>query len=327
MRPRAQRDRLASYLVIPDSWGAGHTSLTDLAAYLSTLAVAGFDVIVAELPDAFDDHDHVLRWVGHHVRIRPQHRSFSGWIDPLRVAMDVASCHKVIVADDRVRYSVNALREITALLDAHEVVQPQDYLDPLPWWGGIDAGRMLLHRGLDPLPDHGATFGFNRGVLRGLRAIDAGTAVGDPPRRLAAQGAEVFSAVEVFVRRIPPLFGEWIRQRPRHADNDFSLPLKSAFFLSLLPIAALLSMLGGTEIAACYAAVISLASLALAMRGRVGAAQFFPRRACLYAPLWVLERSLSVYWALFRRLPSMAPQPRRLIHVIPSVSEGRALRK
>ena len=326
MRHRAHRDRLASYLVILDR---GTTDVTEFAAYLSTIAAAGFEVILAELPDAFDENDRVLRWVGHHVRIRPQHRSFTGAIDPLRVAMDVATCDKVIVADERVRYSVNALHEINGLLDAHEVVEPQDYFDPLPWWGGIDAGRMLVHRGIEPLPDHGATFGFRRGMLRGLRAIDAGATMGDPPRRLASQGAEVFSALEVFVRRIPPLLGEWIRQRPRHADNDFSLPLKSALFFGILPVALVLSLLGGPRLAVCYAAAISVASLSLAMRGRVGAAQFFPWRACLYAPLWVLERSLSVYWALLRRLPSLAPEPRRIIHVIPSVSEGpgRAVRK
>ena len=96
---RAQRHRLASYIVILDPRG---TSLTEFAAYLSTIAVAGFEVVVAELPDVFDENDRVLRWVGHHVRIRPQHRSFSGAIDPLRVAMDVATCDKVVVADERV---------------------------------------------------------------------------------------------------------------------------------------------------------------------------------------------------------------------------------
>ena len=240
--------------------------------------------------------------------------------------MDVATCDKVIVADERVRYSVDALREISALLDGHEVVEPQDYFDPLPWWGGFDAGRMLMHRGIEPLPDHGATFGFRRAVLRGLRAIDAGASAGDPPRRLASQGAEVFSALEVFVRRIPPLLGEWIRQRPRHADKDFSLPLKSAMFFGVLPVGLILALVGGMRLAACYAATISLASLALAIRGRAGAAQFFPWRACLYAPLSVFERSISVYWALLRRLPSMAPEPRRIIHVIPTVSESRAIK-
>src|SRR4029077_15548124 len=98
MRHRAQRDRLASYIVILDP---GTTDLTEFAAYLTTIAVAGFEVIVAELPAAFEENDRGLRWVGHHVRTRPQHRSFSGAIDPLRVAMDVATCDKVVVADER----------------------------------------------------------------------------------------------------------------------------------------------------------------------------------------------------------------------------------
>ena len=34
-----------------------------------------------------------------------------------------------------------AIDEICALLESHEVVEPQDYLDPMPWWGGIEAGR------------------------------------------------------------------------------------------------------------------------------------------------------------------------------------------
>jgi hypothetical protein len=42
--------------------------------------------------------------------------------------------------------------------------------------------------------------------------------------------------------------------------------------------------------------------MALALRGRAGAGAFFPVRACLFAPLWVAERSISVYWALYRKL-------------------------
>jgi hypothetical protein len=43
--------------------------------------------------------------------------------------------------------------------------------------------------------------------------------------------------------------------------------------------------------------------MALAERGRRGvASRFFPRPVTWHAPLWVLERSLSVYWALYWRL-------------------------
>jgi hypothetical protein len=254
---------------------------------------------------AFGKNAQSLRWVSRHVAARPRHRSFSGALDPIRAALDFAECDKVVVADPNVRYDVVVIDRICTLLDTHEVVEPQDYFDPLPWWSGIEAGRMLVHRGVDPLPDHGVTFGMRKWSVRGLRAIDAAWSNGDDAvRRLASQGAEVFSAVDVFVRRLPPLLTEWLRNRPRQADDDFAMPLKTAFFFALLPAAALLAVLGGVRLAGGYAGAVVCASMVLAIRGRVGAATFFPLRACLAAPLWVLERSVSVYWALFRKLRS-----------------------
>jgi hypothetical protein len=297
----------------------GAEELPGLAAYLSTLAVAGCEAIVVDRTASFDENRRVLRWVARHVAPRPRHCSFSGVIDPIRAAFDLASCEKVIVAAPEVRYAPPDVDSICALLDAHEVVEPQDYLEPLPWWGGIDAGRMLLHRGLEPLPDHGGTFAFRKSAIRGLRVID-GAVTDDPVRRLAAQGAEVHSAFALFVRRLPPLLGDWIRERPRLADDDFSMPVKSAFFFALLPIALLLVLFGGLRLAGGYAGAVAFGSVALALRGRVGAAPFFPLRACLFAPLWVFERAVSVYWALFRKLRGQPAEPRR-----PEVVEGRAL--
>jgi hypothetical protein len=187
------------------------------------------------------------------------------------------------------------------MLDAHEVVEAQDYLEPMPWWGGIDAGRMLVHRGIDPHPDRGATFGFRRSVLRGLRGFDAAGST-DPVRVLALHGAEVVSASELFVRRCPPQLGEWLRERPREAGLDFDVPAKSAFFFALIPMAILLTLMGSGRLAIGYISAVAFASLVLAVRGRMGAGAFFPLRACLYAPLWVFERSVSVYWALLQRM-------------------------
>jgi hypothetical protein len=158
------------------------------------------------------------------------------------------------------------------------------------------------------LPDHGATFGFRRGALRALRGFDA-TSASDPVRRLAAFGAEVCSALEVFVKRRPPELAEWLRERPRLADDDFVMPVKTAFFFALIPMALLLLLLGGARVAGGYAAAVAFASVVLAMRGRAGAAAFFPLRACFYAPLWVLERSVSVYWALLRKVRFASAEP------------------
>ncbi|HLJ75698.1 MAG TPA: hypothetical protein VKU62_13985, partial [Thermoanaerobaculia bacterium] len=61
-------------------------------------------------------------------------------------------------------------------------------------------------------------------------------------------------------------------------------------------------------------------SVALALRGRIGASRFFPLRACFFAPLWILQRSLSVYWALLWRV-SGGVEPRRIPAVVPTQNE------
>lgn len=306
---RNPRDRRCTYLITLEHV-ATLDQLYQLADYLSFLTVADLDVVVVDGSPLrlLERNRQVLRWVARHVTARPPHRAPSGQLDPVRAATDVAACEKVIVADDQVRYSEEALDDMCALLDLHEVVEPQDYLDPLPWWGGIDAGRMLVHRGIDPMPDRGSTFGFRKSAIRGLRSIDSAAQPSDHVRRLASQGAEVFSAIELFVRRIPPILEDWWRDRPRQADGDFAMPAKTIFFFSLLPVLAVLAALGGMRVASGYAGAIAFGSVALALRGRAGAGRVFPWHACLYAPLWVFERSISVYWALWRKLSEGATE-------------------
>lgn len=293
MRSNTKLDRRCTY-VVELSPAAVSLDLRPFAEYLSSLDIAGCEVVVLDSSEEVDEHRRVLRWVARHVAVREP-------MDLVRTAAQVASCEKVIVAGESVRYNIADLTELCALLDAHEVVEAQDYLEPMPWWGGIDAGRMLVHRGIDPHPDRGATFGFRRSLLRGLRGFDA-TGSTDPLRVLALHGAEVVSAPELFVRRCPPQLGEWLRERPREAGQDFDVPAKSAFFFALIPMAILLTLMGGGRLAIGYTSAVAFASIVLAVRGRMGAGAFFPLRACLFAPLWVLERSVSVYWALLLRM-------------------------
>jgi hypothetical protein len=303
MKSRSDRDRRCSYVVVHEDAAASPDDLRSFANHLSTLSVAGCEVIVIDDTPSFDRNRRLFRWVGRHVAPLPRHRALSGAVDPVRGAQDLASCEKVIVAKSRVRHDAATVEALCALLDVHEVVEPQDYYDPLPWWGGIDAGRMLVHRGIEPRANHGATFGFRRAAVRGLRGLDALDDGGDDHvRRLQSQGAAVHCAGDLFVRCEPPSIGSWLRERARHADDDFALPLKTAFFFALLPVAALLVAFAGAQLASGYAGALVVGSLALALRGRAGASSVFPFRAALFAPLWMLERSLSVYWALLRKL-------------------------
>jgi hypothetical protein len=303
MNSRSASDRRCSYVVVHENAAASPDDLRSFANYLSTLSVTGCEVIVLDDTASFDRNRRVFRWVGRHVAALPRHRALNGAVDPVRAAIDLASCEKIVVGNTRVRHDADTIAALCALLDVHEVVEPQDYYDPLPWWGGIDAGRMLVHRGIDPLPDHAATFGFRRAAVRGLRGLDAfDDGSEDCVRRLQSQGAAVHSAGDLFVRCEPPTVSGWLRERARHANDDFALPLKTAFFFALLPVAALLIAFGGAPFAGGYAGALVIGSLALALRGRAGAAGVFPFRAALFAPLWMLERSISVYWALLRKM-------------------------
>ena len=297
------QDRRCSYVVLVQGASSSTGDLRELATYLSTLSVASCDVVILDPSPRlqFELNSRVLRWVGRHVAVRAEHRA-PGGVDIVRAASAHAACEKVIVAADDIRYTAEAVGQLCDLLDMHEVVEPQDYLDPLPWWGGIEAGRILLHRGVEPHPDHGRTFGFRRSALRALRALAPATTADAQVRRLAAIGAEVHPAGDVFVRRQPVPFREWLATRARYANDDFELPIKSAFFFALVPLLVLLSVLGGIRLAGSYAGIIAAASIGLAIRGRLGATSVFPLRACLFAPLWVAERSVSVYWALAQKL-------------------------
>lgn len=314
MRKKQPQESRCSYVVLVESAGSPAGDLRDLASYLSTIGVAGCDVVILDDSSRlqFELNARILRWVGRHVAVRAEHCAPGGAVDVVRAATSLAGCEKVIVATADVRYTPEAIGQICDLLDAHEVVEPQDYLDPLPWWGGIEAGRMLIHRGIEPQPDHGATFAFRRSVIPTLRNLGAGDLLDDQARRLSAAGAEVFAASHVFVKREPAAFGPWLSQRARAAGDDFALPVKTAFFFSLVPMLALLGILGGMRMAGGYAGVIAFAAAGLALRGRAGASAFFPLRACLFAPLWVFERSISVYWALFRKLRGTDVEPSRV---------------
>jgi hypothetical protein len=309
MRTRQAQEKRCSYVVLVERG----EELRELASYLSTLSVADCDVVVLDASPRlqFDLNARVLRWVGRHVAVTNEFRT-GGGVDLVRGALNAAACEKVIVATDDVRYTPEAIARICELLDAYEVVEPQDYLDPLPWWGGIEAARMLVHRGIEPQPDHGATLGFRRTAVRSLRTLAASDPADDQARRLAAHGAQVHAANDVFVRREPRVFAEWLAQRPVRATKDFAVPMKTAFFLSIAPLMVLLALLGGAQLAGSYAGVIAFAAVALAARGRSGAARYFPLRTCLFAPLWIFERSVSVYWALLRKVRGVDDEAARV---------------
>ena len=303
MAHRKLHDRHCSYVVVIEAPSESFDSVQSLARYLSTLSAADCDVVIVDRSprEQFEQHRRVLRWVGRHLAVSKQ----TGIV---RAAVELAACEKVIVAGDDVRYSVADIETMCQLLDRHDVVEPQQYLSPLPWWGGIEAGRMLINRGIERFGDRSSTYAFRRSAVRGIRGADVGS--DHAIRRLAMRGADVHAAGDLFIRCAPPELNAWLRDRAGQADEDFAAPTKTILFLALIPVAIALTVFGGARIAGSFAGMVAFASATLAIRGRIGASAFYPLRACLFAPVWVLERSISVYGALFRRVRAVAAEPK-----------------
>lgn len=279
---RSKRAFRCTYLVALES-DSTDEEVSALARHLSTFGRLQCQVIILDpsLPHAVERHRRVLRWVGRYVPV-------AGGIDIVRSAMNLAASEKVIVATPEARYTAAEIDALCKLLDRHELVEPEEFVEPATWWSGIEAGRLLLHRGIDQAPVR-STFAFRKSG-----------------HELVAPRAGLFAANDVFVRREPPLLSSWVRLRPRDAASDFAFPFKTAFFLGVIPLLLFISLAGGPALLSESLAAMSFASVMVAFRGRSGAADYFPWYACLFAPLWIAERSLSVYWALFERIRGAA---------------------
>jgi hypothetical protein len=123
-------------------------------------------------------------------------------------------------------------------------------------------------------------------------------------RHFALCGVNINYALDFFIHKRPPTFTKWLEQRPRQAYEDFVMRAKTAGFISVLPIALSLFLLVSTRMTILFLAAISMLAMGLSLRGlwRDAAYRFFPIRTILYAPLWMFERSMSVYCALYWRL-------------------------
>jgi hypothetical protein len=321
MRHRNPKQRRCTYVVAIEK-GCGE-EIGEISSYLATIAVADCDVLVLDASPrhVYQENGRFLRWTARHMSV-PGESIAPARLGLVRTAVGHSLCDKVIIASPDIRYTASEIDRMCDLLDDHEVVEPVEYLDPLPWWGTIEAGRLLVQRGLDSVYRQSRTFGFRRSAIGELKMVGSDDER-DSIRQLAMNGAEVFAPADLFVRRRPPLLADWLRARPADADRDFVLPFKSAFFLGVIPMTLLLATGIGLPLAAAFAATMAFVTGLLALRGRAGASAFFPLRTCAYAPLWVLERSVSVYWALFRRIRAMAGESRR---PVPNLNDGSGRR-
>jgi hypothetical protein len=276
-----------------------------LRRYLEMLKEAGCEVIVADGsgPEVFDQYAGILGAVCRHVPVNGRFGYLNDKVNGIYTGIELASFDRIILADDDIRYSAANIRAIVRLLDHNDVVRPQNFLHPLPWWAKMEAARMLINRALLPAADYPGTCAFRRG-----RMLLAGPYDGDVLfdneeiiRHLAQDGCTFAYANDLFVRKCPPTFGKWTEQRPRQAYEDFGMRLKTTLFFALLPLSFIIGGRFGIAGLAMFFLTLSVLATLIAGRGRARgqARHFFPAHCCLFAALWMFERTLSTYWALY----------------------------
>lgn len=273
--------------------------------YFERLRKAGCEVIVIDgsPPNVFEQHAAVFRPASVHIQVDRHYGYLNDKVNGVHTGVALTRQDKIILADDDIRYTPETIAEVIALLDRYEVVRPQNFLSPLPWWARMEAARMLINRATLRTGDYPGTCAFRRSTLLRVGHYDGDVLFDNEEiiRHFAEKGATIDYAIDLFVQKRPPVFRKWLEQRPRQAYEDFGLRTKTALFLSLLPLLIATSLFFGPSGSVAFLSVVGLISLLLALSGllRGRAREVVPFSCCFFAPLWVAERSLSTYVAVY----------------------------
>ena len=285
--------------VLPLRW-QDDADLDDLTGYLLGIAREAEVIVVdGSMDTAFVRHSRAWGRYVRHVRPDPRHASQMGKVAGVLTGVDLASNDRVVIADDDVRYDKLALERIAALLDQADLVWPQNYFDPLPWHAAWDTGRTLINRAF--AHDYPGTVGVRRSTLLAAGGYDGDVMFENLELRRTIEtcGGRVLTPLDLYVRRLPPTTAHFVSQRVRQAYDDLALPARLSAFLAISPlIGAAIATRRWKAVAWGAAAMSGAAEIG---RRRAGGRAVFPARASLFAPLWVLERSVTSWIALWER--------------------------
>ena len=274
----------------------------ELIRYLQTLA-AHCEVIVVDGSAApvFNDFKGRCHATVRHVAVAPDLLQLqNGKVAGVLTGIRLASCERVVIADDDVRYDQTTLRSVVERLDEADVVRPQNYFDPLPWHACLDTARMLINRVTGG--DWPGTLAVRRSALVRSGGYDGNVLFENLEliRAVTAAGGREMVARNVFVRRLPPSTRHFWSQRVRQAYDEFARPLRLLIWLALAPLLVVVWQSAG---AAAAAATLTLAIVPAEIGRRIaGGTRAFPFRASLWAPIWVCERACTSWIAVAARM-------------------------
>ena len=282
--------------VLPLRWTTeGRTGeLEELTAYIRDLSASARVIVVDGSPAKLFEHHRAL-WGAFALHVAPDPSPWrNGKVAGVHTGLRLTTADAVVIADDDVRYDPASLRRTVDLLHEADLVGPQNVFDPLPWHAAWDSARSLLNRAV--AADYPGSFAVRRSTF-----VDMGGYDGDVlfenlelMRTVRANGGRVVRPRDVYVIRRPPSARHFAGQRVRQAYDDMAQPWRLALFLPVLPT-ALSGPRGRRVVVAALVASVGMAELG---RRRGGGARHFAAHLPLFAPAWLLERSVCSWLAV-----------------------------
>ncbi len=281
----------ASYLLPIRATTTTHVS--ELASYLNDLRLVQVIVVDASEDSIFAAHAAAFAPSIRHIRPGADIAGANGKVRGVLTGLRYCECDKIVIADDDVRYTPWSLRAVITALDEADIVRPQNYFDPLPWHAVLDTSRTLINRALDgdwpgtlAFRHSFAPFGYNPDALfENLELV----------RTVRARGGREAVRRDIYVRRLPPTTGHYWSQRVRQAYDEFARPVRLAAGLAIVPLCVARPSLAG---------LFSVLAIGAAFTGwmRADGSRYFSMLAVVAAPLWVAERALCAWLALYERV-------------------------
>lgn len=289
--------RLDGEYILPLRWTADD-ALMDLTAYFRALK-DWIDITVIDGSDAplFEAHARAWRGLVRHRPVTVLHGA-NGKVRGVLSGIEIARHDAIVIADDDVRYTRDALASIVDDLRTADLVKPQNYFDPLPWHARWDTARTLINRAVSS--DYPGTYGVRRSTILAAGGYDADVLFEnlEMERTVVATDGRVSIRRDVFVARRPPSVEHFLSQRVRQAYDSFAQPGRMLIEGSIMPALICLRR-RPSAIALLFAMLIIVAEFG---RTRDGGRSFFPRSSVLWVPLWVIERGVTTWIAVALRL-------------------------